>query len=430
LTGLTLDWIPAFNLTQGREYLVPINWFYEINEFNGPAAGNTLEEAISQGLCEIIERHVSALVCRGHLDLPSIDPDSLQTPVGRELVDKFRRQNIRLFIKDFSLDMGVATVGALAYDPETFPHLSEIVFTAGTATHPEKAVIRALTEVAQLAGDFNTKANFIASGLPKYTDPAQADYITKDEQVVQVDALPDISTDNIKDEIETAVKRLADKGFEVYVINATHPELGIPVVYTIVPGAHFRERARGSSVPFFAAKLLTTQSHPIEAAAGIEHLDRLYPNSYYINFYKGQSLIEEGRLPEALQALENALQPEAPDEDTAGILTYQGLALKEMEEYDRAIQALERSAEVDDERQDTFNLLGFCYFKTKQHEKAIEAFTQVLRLDPGSGIDYANIGTNYRELGRMDDAVRYYKIALDLDPSLDWVRDNLARLGG
>ncbi len=428
LTGLTMDWTPAYNLTQGREYLVPINWFYEINEFNGPAAGNTLEEAVSQGLCEIVERHVSALACRGRLDLPSIDPDSLQTPVGQELVEKFRRQNIRLFIKDFSLDMGVSTVGALAYDPETFPHLSEIVFTAGTATHPEKAVIRALTEVAQLAGDFNTKSNFVASGLPKYTDPAQAEYITADGQVVPVGALPDISTDNIKDEIETAVKQLADKGFDVYVINATHPELGIPAVYTIVPGAHFRERARGSSVPFFAAKLLTTQSHPAEAAAGLERLDRLYPNSYYINFYKGQALIEEGRLPEALRVFENALQPDAPDEDTAGILTYQGLALKEMEEYDQAIQALERSAEVDDERQDTFNLLGFCYFKTKQHEKAIEAFTQVLRLDPGSGIDYANIGTNYRELGRPDEAARYYKIALDLDPSLDWVRDNLARL--
>jgi len=72
--------------------------------------------------------------------------------------------------------------------------------------------------------------------------------------------------------------------------------------------------------------------------------------------------------------------------------------------------------------------MGFCYFKLKEHEKAIECFQQVLRLDPSSAIDYANIASNYRDTGQTEQAVRYYKLALELDPSIEFARDNLARL--
>ena len=344
LAGLKLNWTPAFNLTRGREYLVPFNWFYEINEFNGPAAGNALEEAVIQGLSEIVERHVSALVCRGRLDLPSIDPGSLESPAARELVEKYTRLGIRLFMKDFSLDMGIASVGALAYDPATFPHLSEIVYTAGTATAPEKALIRALTEVAQLAGDFASRSNFMASGLPKYTDPAQADYVTRDAPLKPIRSLPDISDNNIRVEVETAAAALAERGFEVYIVNVTHPEIDIPAVYTIVPGAHFRERARGSSVPFFAAKLLAAQGDFDSVMAGLDRLDDLYPKSYFINFFRGQSLLNEGRPVEAVKILEGALDMDLPEEDLAGTLTYLGLAYQQLEEFDRAIEVLKRSA--------------------------------------------------------------------------------------
>ncbi|MBW2091600.1 MAG: YcaO-like family protein [Deltaproteobacteria bacterium] len=428
VSELQLTWTPAYNLTQGREYLVPFNWFYEINEFNGPAAGNSMEEALVQGMSELVERHVSALVCRNRPDLPFIDPASLKSRIARELVQKFDRQGIKLFIKDFTLDMGVPSVGALAYDPATFPLLSEIVYTAGTAPDPEKAFIRALTEVAQLAGDFNTASTFVASGLPKYTELSQADYITKTGPSVSITALPDISHNNIKVEAERIVAALAQRGFDVYAVNTTHPALGIPAVYTIIPGAHFRERARASSVPFFAAKIISMQADFERVTSGLDRLRRLYPEIYFLEFFQGQALLEQGRLIEAIDFLKRAMEMDPHAQDLPGILTYLGLAYKELEDYEQAIGYLERSADLDHERQDTFNLLGFCFFKTKQHEKSIESFKKVLEIDPGSGIDHANIGSNYRELGKISEAVRYYQTALKLDPSLGWVRENLAKL--
>ena len=47
-----------------------------------------------------------------------------------------------------------------------------------------------------------------------------------------------------------------------------------------------------------------------------------------------------------------------------------------------------------------------------------------------SAIDYANIASNYRDMGNSADAVRYYRLALELDPSIGFARDNLERLTG
>ena len=77
-----------------------------------------------------------------------------------------------------------------------------------------------------------------------------------------------------------------------------------------------------------------------------------------------------------------------------------------------------------------YNLLGFCYFKLKEHERSIEQFEKALEIDPGSAIDYANIGSNLREMGHKREAIRLYRIALELDPSIDFARENIDKLEG
>ncbi|NCP10133.1 hypothetical protein GW860_14740, partial [bacterium] len=36
--------------------------------------------------------------------------------------------------------------------------------------------------------------------------------------------------------------------------------------------------------------------------------------------------------------------------------------------------------------------------------------------------------SNYREMGDRDQAIRYYMLALELDPSIEFARENLRRL--
>lgn len=81
-----------------------------------------------------------------------------------------------------------------------------------------------------------------------------------------------------------------------------------------------------------------------------------------------------------------------------------------------------------------FGFFNFCknpqnFFEMiKKYGRAIQSFRRVLQLDPSSAIDYANIASNYRAMGKDEEAVKYCKFALGLDPSIDFARKNIKRL--
>jgi ribosomal protein S12 methylthiotransferase accessory factor len=425
---LPLKWVRAYNMNRQQEVLIPFGWFFAINEFNGPCAGNCVEEALSQGICEVVERHVSSIVSRNKLKVPAVNTDSVTDPLVLEMLGKYERVGVKLFISDFTLDTGIPSVGVLAYDPSTFPGRSEIVWTAGTTPNPQKALSRALTEVAQLGGDFNTSSNYVASGLPKFRTLGEADFVMQPAAEINITELPDLSNDNIKVEIENCIAALSRIGLEPIFVDVTHPKLEIPAFYTIVPGAHFRERAAGTSVGMFSTKLIAESGDPGRAVAELRKVDALMPGKYYVKFFLGSCHLSMHQLSKALAYFEEALSLHPKEEDIASIYSYMGICLKDLGEYRQAITVLEKAEDSDNERTDIFNLMGFCYFKLKEHERAIECFQKVVRLDPGSAIDYANIASNYRDMGNKEQAIRYYRFALELDPSIEFARENLERL--
>jgi len=428
LAGLPLRWTWAYNLTGNEEVLVPFSWFYAINEFNGPSAGNTHEEAILQGISEVVERHVCALVNRGRLDTPAIDLDSVTDPVAVELIEKFQRAGITLHVNDFSLDTGIPTVAALAYDQATFPKTSEIVFTAGTTPGAAKALIRALTEVAQLAGDFNTSANYVASGLPKPRSLDEVDYVINSSGSIALAEMADLHDADFFVELQNCVQALARINMEVLVIDTTHPELDIPAAYTIIPGAQFRERAASGDAPLFAAKLVTELLHGRERFLRLAALEELLPDAYYLQFYLGRHLYDEGDPEQARTYLEKALTKQPRDEDLPYIHSYLGSCLRDLGRFEEAIACLKTGLQHDPNRPDLYNILGVCAFKTEQFEDAVRYFQEAVRLNPASGIDHANLALNQEKTGNIEEAVINYQIALSIDPDIEFARAGLKRL--
>ncbi len=426
--NLPLKWTSAFNLTQNKEVLIPFDWFFAINEFNGASVGNCTEEAISQGICEVVERHVSSIISQNRLKVPAINANSATEPLIVEMIQKYKNAGIKFYISDFSLGMGIPSVGILAYDPSTFPEKSEIVWTAGTTPDPQKALSRALTEVAQLAGDFNTGSNYVASGLPKFTKIKKADFIINSEKKVNITDLPDLSDNNIKVEVQNSISALAEKGMEVIVVNTMHPLLGIPAFYTIIPGTHFRERALGTGVGMFSARILSENKNPKDAICELEKIENMLPGKYYIKFYLGLCHLKMYDPETALKYFKRSLDLDPVKQDVAGIYSYMGICLKDMKQYHKALAVLSEGEKFDNKRTDIYNLMGFCYFKLKEHEKAIKYFKKVLQLDPSSAIDYANIASNYRDMNKREEAIQYYKMALAIDPSIEFARDSLAKL--
>jgi len=425
---IPMKWTWGFNLTTKQKILIPFDWFFAINEFNGTSAGNCQEEALCQGICEIVERHVSAIVCREKKPVSAIRPESATDPAVVEMLRKYKKNGIRLYISDFTLGMGIPTVGVMAYDPSTFPEKSEIVWTAGTTPDPEKALSRALSETAQLAGDFNTSSNYVASGLPKYNSIKKAEYITHPGKQVDISELPNISEQNIKVEVENCLSALSERNLEVITVETTHPQLALPAYYSVIPGAHFRERAAATSVGMFSCKLIVEKNSPESAIKQLMHIDETLPGTYYVKFYLGTSFLAANNPETAYRYLSTALELNPDPQDIVSIYSYMGVCLKEMGDYKSALEVLKKGEAIDHERTDIYNLMGFCYFMLKKYEKAIKCFKRVISLNPSSAIDYANIASNYRDMGDTENAVAYYQIALNIDPTIDFARENLEKL--
>lgn len=412
---------------QGREELIPLDWFKTLNEFNGSSAGNTAEESLLQGACELVERHVCALADRYQPELPTIDASPCKDPVLQDLLQRFQDNGVQVLLKDMSMGLPAPTVAALCHDPGTFPELSEIVFTAGTATTPAKAAIRALTEVAQLAGDFETGSVYEASGLPKYSDLEQAAWL-RQGPVVRLDSLPHIEADDFRDELASLCAGLQRQGYSLYSVDITNPDLTLPAHYNIVPGFQFRERDRHPSLGLFVGRKLAEDAPLDQALAGLASLETLYPSAHFTPFFQGLAQLRLGDCETAHDSFLRA-EPLQPDADkTALAAFYAGYSLTQLENWDGALPALERAVRTCGEHKEFFNLRGVANFKLGRYAEAARDFSAALKLDRGSAMDMANLGLCHKYMGEKETAREYLQTALELEPGLDFARRHLDEL--
>lgn len=406
---LPLAWVWARNLARGFDRLIPFHWFSQVHGTNGSAAGNTLEEATLQGLCEVVERHVVSEVMFRELRTPSIDPASLTDPVARDLVRKLDKGGIRLILKDFTLGLGIPTVGALAYDPKSFPDRSDLVFTAGTTPHPEKSLIRAVTEVAQLSEDFERKSRYPPT-VPRYESLEQAAPILEASTVAACSALPDLSHDNLRLEIEAVVAAMARNGLEPYVTDLTHPMLCVPTVYVTAPGAHFRARTRQGGLLFHLCKLALSTPDQQVAGEAIRMLHEALPDRFETRFFLGLAFEREGRLREAATCHGKALVSGPDRRHVTGIRYHLGLCLAGLEDYGGAVDCLQAGLEAaiseSEGLAETHRLLAVCYLKLNEREKASLALGRALELEPGAGMPFARMGEALEQLEQVREYAR------------------------
>ncbi len=419
---------PVLNLVTRKAEYLPLDWFKKLNEFNGSSAGNTAEESVLQGGCELVERHVCALIDRDEIELPTIDPATFDDPVLKELCACFERNGVELIFKDMTLGMPVPTVGALAWDPETFPGMSEIVFTAGTSSSPAKAAVRAVTEVAQLAGDFHTGRLYEASGLSKYTELQQIEWLKKGP-VVSLDSLPSVETDDILVELTALAEGLHAQGFTLYSVDTRHPDIQVPANYNIVPGFDFRERTMHRSLGLFVGRILAEEASEVQALAGLEVLKEIYPSAHFIPFFKGMLALRMEDQEEALAYFVESEPLQPAKEERALAAFYQAHALSLLDRWEEAIPCLDRSIELDNEVQQAFNLRGVAWFKAENFEAAASDFQAALDLDTGQPQILANLGACQRKLGNTAQAIDFFRSALKMDPTLEGARNHLEELG-
>jgi ribosomal protein S12 methylthiotransferase accessory factor len=245
---------------------------------------------------------------------------------------------------------------------------------------------------------------------------------------VSIGDLPNHDDNNIRVEIERCAAALAKIGLQVLVVNVTHPQLQVPAVYTIIPGAQFLDHTRNTDFPQHTARTMLRGLAADEMVPQMERLLSTFGPRYDLTFFLAHSLELKGEAEAALALFMRSLDQSPDPGEIGSIHVHIACCLKELERYEEALDALDLAERANPELKEIYNLRGFCYFKLKKHNESIASFERVIELDPGSAIDYANIGSNLRELGHKQEAVRLYRIALELDPDIDFARISMEKL--
>ncbi|MDX3976411.1 YcaO-like family protein [Shinella sp.] len=160
-----LDWLTGHDLVSGDRLWVPRDAicldrtdraprFWQSSD--GLASGNSETEAILHGLLERIERDADRLwrlLPREKRLATAIDPTDFGDPVVDALVGRFRDAGLALRLFDITSDLAIPTYAAVLGDAGILDKKAPLFHdaTVGYGTHPvaARAVIRALTEVAQ-----------------------------------------------------------------------------------------------------------------------------------------------------------------------------------------------------------------------------------------------------------------------------------------
>lgn len=164
--------IPFYDANTKNISYVPLAVIELYYSTNGMCAGNTREEALVQGISEIMERYVNYKILEGSIIPPTIPEEYLKNfPRQYDMIQTFMKtSNYKLIVKDCSLNDGFPAVGIVVIDSQHQKYFW------GLGAHPvfEIALERTLTELIQGHNihdfnlmDFSSHNNSLDSTLNK-----------------------------------------------------------------------------------------------------------------------------------------------------------------------------------------------------------------------------------------------------------------------
>jgi serine/threonine protein kinase len=102
--------------------------------------------------------------------------------------------------------------------------------------------------------------------------------------------------------------------------------------------------------------------------------------------------------------------------------------LFERKRYDRAIEAYTKAIELNPTDFSFYNNRGIVYHTRKKYPEAINDFSKAVELNPNSSFTYSNRGVAYEDSGNIEQAIADYRKAVELDPNDTKARNNLNKI--
>jgi ribosomal protein S12 methylthiotransferase accessory factor len=259
-----LLWIEGFDLLRDESVWVPhelVHTIYTVDKMacpgnfaassNGLASGNHLLEAISHGICEVVERDATtlwSLLTAEEQDQRRVDLATVDDPACREVLEKYEDAGVAVGVWESTTDVGLACFECSIVDRESRGPF-DLYSAGGSGCHSSRdvALLRALTEAAQsrtscISGsrDDLFRSMYDRAGSPEALDVLRrrlaADTARRDFREV-----PTWEGETLEHDVAWELKRLQAAGIEhVVVVDLTKPEFGLPVARVIIPGLEAR----------------------------------------------------------------------------------------------------------------------------------------------------------------------------------------------
>jgi ribosomal protein S12 methylthiotransferase accessory factor len=258
-----IDWTPLWSLPADEPRYLPTSFCYygyqsadplfARADSNGCAAGCVIEEAVLQGVLELIERDAVALWWYNRLRRPGLDLKAIDDTFVCALVRHYGELRRELWVLDVTSDLGVPVFAALS--KRTDKPEEDIIYGFGAHLDARIALRRALTELSQsleavptLSGPDSTRTyrgNEEAMHWWRTIRVADAGYLAPDLAAGprRLDQLNNLASDDLGQDVSTCKELLGRRGIDLLVLDQTRPDIAFPVVRVVAPGLrHFWAR--------------------------------------------------------------------------------------------------------------------------------------------------------------------------------------------
>ena len=262
-----IDWTPVWSLTeQDFKYLPTAYCYYGYPQSdpldcwadsNGCAAGNTIEEAILQGVMELVERDCVALWWYNRLSKPQVNLDSFNEPYFQQIKQYYEGLNRSLWVLDITSDLNIPCFAAISSRKDR--DVEDILLGYGAHFDPNIAIGRALTEVNQILPNVLSFQEDGTTNYPSSADPlavkwwqtatlSNQSYLVPDQDKVAKTSRDYslLASDDLLDDVKLCQKIIEAKGVELLVLDQTRPDIGLRVAKVIVPGMRHLWKRLGS----------------------------------------------------------------------------------------------------------------------------------------------------------------------------------------
>ena len=155
------------------------------------------------------------------------------------------------------------------------------------------------------------------------------------------------------------------------------------------------------------------------------HVISLNPKAKYAHRNLSLGLNKAGRLEEALAAARIASELRPDDARSYSLL---GRILEGLQRMEEAEENYQRVLELNPRNREALKYLATSYFNQERYREALDLYRKLAEVEPDNAKTHNNIGTTLYYLGQSEAAVRSFKHALSLDPTLEGARISLEEL--